>query len=334
MKDIIKKVIICVLVAVIAIGVAVSFLKGDEPDTQQTTTSAAGTNAGTANTPAPSQPQGNVNANATTNNSGVQQPSSGSAVQNTTGNQAVTPSQGDPAAPSSPEGNANAVPSTQPGQPVQPNVSNPQQSTSSPFNPQPVQPGQPVQPANKVDIYQDIFASGKFIMKVNDPDLGPVTMAMSGNKMFIDASMEGLTLKMLYDGDKPSKENPNTGTWYIIIDQIRKYSPMPSDMIGDMNVEEITKDFAKGDNNTVYTKSVETVNGEQLEVESCVDSNGNTTKYYFRGDQLVRSDSVSPSGEVSSTEFQEVSGNVDDSLFAIPDGYAKLDISWLLKMIG
>lgn len=187
---------------------------------------------------------------------------------------------------------------------------------------------------NKIDAYQEIFKSGKFMMKINDPDLGPVTMAMNGNKMFIDASMEGLSLKMIYDGDKPDSDNPELGTWYIVIDSIKKYSPLPADMIGDMNVEELTKDFANSDSNTVYTTSVEDVNGELLDVESCVDSNGNTTKYYFRGSQLVRSDSISPDGSVSTTEFQLVTGDVSDSVFQIPAGYAKWNISWLINMLG
>jgi len=181
--------------------------------------------------------------------------------------------------------------------------------------------------------YQNIFKSGRFLMKISDPELGPVTMAMSGNKMFVEASMEGITLKMLFDGDKTDKDNPN-GTWYIIIDKIKKYSPMPADMVGDMNVKELTKDFANSSDDTIYKKSTEKVNGEELYCESCVDSNGNTAKYYFRGDQLVRSDSISPSGAVSTTEFQEVNANVDESLFAIPDGYAKWDISWLMNMMG
>lgn len=187
---------------------------------------------------------------------------------------------------------------------------------------------------NKIDAYQEIFKSGKFMMKINDPDLGPVTMAMSGNKMFIDASMEGLSLKMIYDGDKKDEDNPELGTWYIVIDSIKKYSPLPADMIGDMNVEELTKDFANSDSDTVYTSSVEDVNGELLDVESCVDSNGNTTKYYFRGSELVRSDSISPDGSVSTTEFQLVTGDVADSVFEIPSGYAKWNISWLINMLG
>lgn len=332
MKEIIKKIVIAVVVAAIAIGVAVKFIKGDEPAVDSTTTTAAavaGTESGNSQTPAT---QGN--AAATTNNSqGAQQPSSdnGSAIQGTTNSQPSSQGsavQNPSSAVTDANGN-NVQPAPQGNQGVQPDNGNAQQGVIPPVNTQ-----QPQQYANKIDVYQQIFASGRFIMKINDPDLGPVTMAMSGNKMFIDASMEGVSLKMLYDGDTPDKNNPSMGTWYIIIDQFKKYSPMPADMIGDMNVEDITKDFANDDSNNVYTKSTETIGGETYDCESSVDSNGNTTKYYFKGDKLVRSDSISPSGEISTTEFQEISGNVDDSIFTIPDGYAKFDISWLLNMMG
>lgn len=354
MKEIIKKIVIAVVVAAIAIGVAVKFIKGDEPTVDATTTSAAavdgngsgnesseGSKNDVSNNDSKDQ---NSNSDASTNNGAnsgdnAQQNDStqdNSNEQNTQNGQSVT--QGTTVQAPVTDGNGNTVESaTQGNQNTQSNSGDVQQSTNAPVNNQ--QGAQQIpqtnaqQYANKIDVYQDIFSSGRFVMKINDPDLGPVTMGMSGNKMFIDASMEGVTLKMLYDGDQPDKDNPDMGTWYVVIDQIKKYSPMPADMIGDMNVEELTKDFSKESNN-VYTKSTETIGGETYDCESSVDENGNTTKYYFKGDVLVRSDSISPSGEISTTEFQEISGNVDESLFRIPDGYAKFDISWLLGMIG
>ncbi len=329
MKEIITKVIIAVLVIAVIGGGAAFLLKSDDPAGPEQSTSSA--------------PAGDTQ---TTSQPGSNEGSTDNAVNGTTANQSPSENvQGSTA----PQG-TDAPQSSQPQQGVQPSQSQQgvqpsqsQQSTQPSGSQQSTQPQQDVQPSQsqqstqpqqvyKVDYYQDIFRSGKFLMKVNDPDLGEVVMAMSGNKMLVEASMEGMTLKMLYDGDKPDEKNPANGTWYIVIDKIKKYSPMPADMLGDMNVEELTKDFAKSDSNSVYTTGYETVNGEQLYCESCTDTNGNTTKYYFRGDQLIRSDSVSPSGEISTTEFKEINPNVDDSLFVIPSGYAKWDISWLLNM--
>lgn len=319
MKDIIKKVLIGVLCVAVIVGVAYKFVfsSPDQTDPYGSTngvidgngqpvtdsngvTLNAGNNADPYVTTGSSQPVNGTTAPAQQTNPGTQQTTNGGSYNPGTSQQ----------------GGTNYTPTQTPAQNQGGYVDTPTPSS------------------NRIDKYQNIFKSGRFMMKINDPDLGPVTMAMAGNKMFMETSMEGLTLKMIYDGDKKDKDNPNLGTWYIVLDSLKKYSPLPADMIGDMNVEELTKDFASGDSNTIYTSSVEDVNGELLDVESCVDSNGNTTKYYFRGDELVRSDSIGPDGTVSTTEFQLVTGDVADSVFQIPSDYAKWNISWLINMLG
>lgn len=314
MKEIIKRVLLCVVAAVLIISVAYKFLNRGSVDTTDpygTTngvidgTDVNGLPVGTTN-PANS---GSVNNPGEQNTTVAGQQNQGDYAQQTTNGGSYAPNGNQQSGNS---GSTAQTPSQNQGGYVD-------SSTSG---------------GNKVDRYLNIFKNGKFMMKINDPDLGPVTMAMSGNKMFLDASMEGISLKMIYDGDKKDKDNPENGTWFIVIDSIKKYSPLPMDMVGDMNVEEMTKDFATTDDNAVYTKTVEDVNGELLEVESCVDGNGNTTKYYFRGDDLVRSDSVAPNGSVSVTEFQLITGDVPDSVFEIPSSYAKWDISWLINMFS
>lgn len=213
-----------------------------------------------------------------------------------------------------------------------------QQNTTKPATTKPTTTKKPVQQepeqtGNKVDIYQEVFKSGNFLMEVIDPDLGTVTMAMKGNKMHVNASMEGMSLKLVFNGDKKDKDNPD-GTWYLILDGFKKYSTMPSDMLGDMNVNELTKDFAKDDENLVYTSDVVDVDGQLLVCETTTDSNGNTLKYYFDGDVLVRSDTVSPDGSVSTTKFSKISTEVPDTLFTIPADYSFINLEWLMKGIG
>lgn len=186
---------------------------------------------------------------------------------------------------------------------------------------------------NKVDIYQTVFASGNFLMEVNDPDLQNVTMAMKGNKMYVEASMEGMSLKLVFNGDIKNEDHPD-GTWYLILDSLKKYSTMPAEMLGDMDVNELTKDFAKDDGNLVYTTSVEDVDGALLVCESTVDNNGNTLKYYFDGDVLVRSDTVAPDGTVSSTKFSKITTEVPDELFVVPQGYSFINLEWLMNSLA
>lgn len=186
---------------------------------------------------------------------------------------------------------------------------------------------------NKVDIYQTVFASGNFLMEVNDPDLGAVTMAMKGNKMYVEASMEGMSLELVYNGDIKDDKHPD-GTWYLILDSLKKYSTMPAEMLGDMDVNELTKDFAKDDGNLVYTSDVVDVDGALLVCESTVDGNGNTLKYYFDGDVLVRSDTVAPDGSVSTTRFSKITTEVPDSLFTVPQGYSFINLEWLMNSLA
>lgn len=194
-------------------------------------------------------------------------------------------------------------------------------------------PTQPVASGNKIDIYQQVFKSGNFLMEVDDPDLGGVTMAMKGNKMYVDASMEGMSLKLVYNGDKKDSKNPD-GTWFLILDGLKMYSPMPAEMLGDMNVNELTKGIAKDDENLVYKSDVADIDGQLLVCESTTDSNGNTLKYYFDGDVLVRSETVSPDGSVSATKFSKITTDVPDSIFEIPAGYSYRNLEWLLKFAG
>ena len=338
MKDIIRNVVLAVLVLVVIIAAAAFVLKGDEPDTT-TTTAVPGTSAFADGTTAPQgnqvvQPDVNVPQNTTGSQGGdnSQQLQPNQPQQTTT--TSVSPAQPTQAPAQQDNTQPQAPQSSQPNQPSQPQSNYVPTTSAIIVNPQ--QPNQPQQ-VNKIDAYQAMFRSGKFYMKIKDPELGDATMAMSGNKMFVETTIEGISLKMLYDGDKPDEDNPQNGSWYMIVDKIKKYSPLPSEMVGDMNVEELTKNFAgddSGNSSIVYTKSTETIDGVTYDCESCVDSSGNTTKYYFIGDQLVRSDSISPSGAVSTTEFKEITGDFDDSVFAIPAGYAKWDISWLMKMMG
>ncbi len=186
---------------------------------------------------------------------------------------------------------------------------------------------------NKIDVYQQVFKSGNFLMKVNDPDLGDVTMAIKGNKMYVEASMEGMSLKLIFNGDVKDKENPE-GTWYLMLDSLKSYSKMPADMLEGMNVNEITKGFAQQEENLVYTSDVVDVDGVLLVRESTTDVNGNTVNYYFDGDVLVMSETISPSGSASATKFSLITTTVDDSLFAIPSGYQYLNLEWLMKLAG
>lgn len=357
MKDIIKKVLVGILAVVIVGGAAVyRFVfydpdKANEVETKPVVTDAAGTTYY-----AVTNADGSVDGVVVTNANGEQFKAEfdGQTVGGTT----VPVSEGevegtlptnytgphlDVSAPTSQQGGQsdNSVSSTKPSnasqqttnkKPVQGQTTT-QTTTQAPIQKPTQAPTQaPTQQAtgNKIDIYQQVFKSGNFLMKVKDPELGDVTMAMKGNKMYVEASMEGMALKLVFNGDKKDKDNPD-GTWYLILDSLKKYSTMPADMLGDMDVKELTKGFAQEEENLVYTTDVVDVDGALLVCESTVDGNGNTLNYYFDGDVLVKSETITPSGSVTATDFSVITTEVDDALFNIPAGYGFLNLEWLLS---
>lgn len=342
MRDIIKKVLIGLLAVIIVVGAAVYrfvFYDPDKPQndpTQPTVTDAAGTTYY-----AVTDPNTGSTMVVVTNENGEQFKAEfdGQTVGSTVAAVQSGEVQGElPTNYTGPQLNVEATDKQENNNSSTTNSNNSSQTTSTttpsttiPTTTKPTTAPAPV--GNKIDIYQQVFKSGNFLMQVEDPDLGPVTMAMKGNKMYVDASMEEMSLKLIFNGDKKDKDNPD-GTWYLLLDGLKKYSTMPSDMLGDMNVSELTKDFAKDDQNLKYTTSAADVDGKLLTCESTVDSNGNTLRYYFDGDVLVRSETVSPDGSVSATKFAKITTEVPDSLFAIPSDFSFLNLEWLMKLAG
>ena len=183
--------------------------------------------------------------------------------------------------------------------------------------------------AYRINKYQQIFAGGTYLMEMttNDPDLGdsPICMAVKNGNMYIDTTMEGMHLKMLYKKDKK--------TMYLILDEFKKYCKLPEDLMGeDMDMDSMMSGFSISDVGNVTAHEVE-LNGQKLILETYVASDGSTVNYYFDGEALVRRDSVSPSGAVDSIFISRFTTDVPDSTFDIPDGYGYLNLSWLGAMM-
>ncbi len=178
----------------------------------------------------------------------------------------------------------------------------------------------------RIEKYEKIFASANYLMEIttNDPDLGdtPITMALKGGNMYIDTSIEGIQCKMLY-------MNSND-TMYLIFDEWKKYCKLPEDLMGeDMDMGSMMADFDMADIGEVTVSQVD-IGGQQLILESYISmEDGSTVNYYFDGDNIVRRDNISASGEVDSMFISKFISDVPDSYFEIPEGYGYLNLSWL-----
>ena len=185
----------------------------------------------------------------------------------------------------------------------------------------------------KIEKYQKMFAAETYFMEftTNDEDLGdtPIVAAAKNGNVLVEASVEGIACKILYIAD--------TDTTYIILDNWRKYSKLPPELMGeDFNMNELNMgaNFASDiEGKEITVKTVE-IGGKILTCESYYTDKGVLMEYYFDGDNFVRLDSTGKDGTVSSTYISKLTTDVPDSTFEIPDGYGYLNLSWLSMMEG
>ena len=123
----------------------------------------------------------------------------------------------------------------------------------------------------------------------------------------------------------------STNTTYLIIDNWKKYTKLPADLMGDTEgldmAASLKESYSDADLTDVKVSEVK-LGGKKVILESY--NNGDTTvNYYFDGDKLIRRDDVYSDGTVSSTVFSKFTTNVPDSYFEIPKGYGYLNLSWL-----
>lgn len=185
--------------------------------------------------------------------------------------------------------------------------------------------------AFRIKQYHKAISSGTFLMEttMEDEELGstPVIMAVKNGNTYVETSMsaEGINLeaKVLFI--------KSTNTTYLIIDNWKKYTKLPADLMGDTEgldmAASLKESYSDADLTDVKVSEVE-LGGKKVILESY--NNGDTTvNYYFDGDKLIRRDDVYSDGTVSSTVFSKFTTNVPDSYFEIPKGYGYLNLSWL-----
>lgn len=185
--------------------------------------------------------------------------------------------------------------------------------------------------AFRIKQYHKAISSGTFLMEttMEDEELGstPVIMAVKNGNTYVETSMsaEGINLeaKVLFI--------KSTNTTYLIIDNWKKYTKLPADLMGDTEgldmAASLKESYSDADLTDVKVSEVK-LGGKKVILESY--NNGDTTvNYYFDGDKLIRRDDVYSDGTVSSTVFSKFTTNVPDSYFEIPKGYGYLNLSWL-----
>lgn len=184
--------------------------------------------------------------------------------------------------------------------------------------------------AYRIEKYLNIFSSGTYLMKITTNDEAtsgePVTMAVKNGNMYVEMAMDmegaAINCSMLYLNSKD--------TMYVIFNDWKKYCKMPESMMGeDMDMDSLMSDMGNDDVGEISVSEVE-INGEKLILESYVSTvDGTTVNYYFQDDVLVRRDNIFADGHVDSTYFAAITTDVPDSYFEIPKGYGYINLSLL-----
>ena len=185
--------------------------------------------------------------------------------------------------------------------------------------------------AFRIKQYHKAISDGTFLMEttMEDPEIGstPVMMAVKNGNTYVETSMKmeemQLDAKVIYIG--------STKTTYLIIDNWKKYTKLPADLMGDTEgldlASSLQETYSEDEIKNVKVSEVE-LGGKRMILES-YNSGGTTVNYYFDGDKLVRRDDVYSDGTVSTTVFKKFTTNVPDSYFEIPKGYGYLNLEWL-----
>ncbi len=185
--------------------------------------------------------------------------------------------------------------------------------------------------AFRIKQYHKAISDGTFLMEttMEDPEIGstPVMMAVKNGNTYVETSMKmeemQLDAKVIYIG--------STKTTYLIIDNWKKYTKLPADLMGDTEgldlASSLQETYSEDEIKNVKVSEVE-LGGKRMILES-YNSGGTTVNYYFDGDKLVRRDDVYSDGTVSTTVFKKFTTNVPDSYFEVPKGYGYLNLEWL-----
>lgn len=158
---------------------------------------------------------------------------------------------------------------------------------------------------------------GSYVMsmeQIGDEETGEITLAIKDGKMYMDATSDGERVSIIY------KDNVT----YMISHAEKAYMEMQGkmedefdsmDFISDEDLEEIkSSEFKTGK---------ETIDGVEYDYEEF--NNEGTERYYFIGDDLKYIKQLDDEGE-QTIKINQLSSEVDDSLFEIPAGYSKLEM--------
>ena len=180
--------------------------------------------------------------------------------------------------------------------------------------------------------YQKIFNAGTYMMTfvTNDDDLGntPITIAVRNGYMYMETEVEGITMKMIYNG-----KNDKT---YMVLDDYNVYVTLTEELMGeDIDISATIEEYGKINVSGKITSSYAKIGGKTVVCEQYKDSvTGDTIKYYFNNDVIYAVDTIDRNtGKVSRVLYKSFTTSVPSSLFSVPKSYAHISSSIIEALV-
>ncbi|MDO4566665.1 MAG: hypothetical protein Q4B42_04980 [Oscillospiraceae bacterium] len=165
------------------------------------------------------------------------------------------------------------------------------------------------------DYFNRYFKGDQMTMSFSMPDItGVATMGMDGDNIFLEATAEGMSFRMVTDETVA----------YLILDDMQMYMTVSLEEAVETNpVDEFIDEDVSSEPSSTGTMDYE---GASYDYEEFV-SDDVVTRYLFSGSDLVYM--LTMDGEEVGTwvKVESISNTVDSSKFEIPTGYTEMDLS-------
>lgn len=162
------------------------------------------------------------------------------------------------------------------------------------------------------DIIAKTIKSGKFTIKMTlqtaSDGTMPVTLVSNGKKLAADMTIEGATIRAIFEDGKA----------YVVMPNAKMYFQMSSDDLG--NIGDIGS-MVDSDGTYVSSSKVKK-NGVEYTCEEYKSADGTIIKYYFAKNEWKRMEVITDE-EVAIYEIETLSSKADESIFSLK-GYSDM----------
>ena len=167
-------------------------------------------------------------------------------------------------------------------------------------------------------LYQELSSKNSFSFETVLDDDNKMFYAKSGNVAYTDTNYNGNESKFII----------KDGNSYLLVDDTKTYYTYKNNMV---NLNKVQEAFDELINTGSFETGKEEINGENYNYEQYVgktnltlrsfdeDANNIQTRLYFKGDDLAYIKTIS--GETEELLKVNISYEVDQNLFEIPEGY-------------